>query len=64
MVLKISINNGFSSISHSNMTSQMSGSYILYVSHSVVSNSLQSHGGISQARILVWVAISFSRGSS
>ena len=64
MVLKISINNGFSSISHSNMTSQMSGSYILYVSHSVVSNSLQSHGGISQVRILVWVAISFSRGSS
>ena len=38
-------------------------------SHSVVFNSLQSHGlgkihGISQARILGWVAISFSRGSS
>ena len=44
------------------------------VSHSVVSNSLQPHGlqparlpfvhGISQTRILDWVAISFSRGSS
>ena len=43
-------------------------------SHSVVSNSLWPHGlyslpsssfhGISQARILEWVAISFSRGSS
>ena len=29
MVLKITINNGFSRISLSNMTSQMSGSYIL-----------------------------------
>ena len=44
------------------------------VSHSVVSDSLQSHGlysppgssvhGILQARILEWVAISFSSGSS
>ena len=44
------------------------------VSHSVVSDSLQPHGlcslpgssvhGISQARILEWVAIPFSRGSS
>ena len=40
-------------------------------SHSVVSNSLQSHGlymdytvhGILQARILQWVAFPFSRGS-
>ena len=39
-------------------------------SHSVVSDSLQPHGlqdplsmGISQARILQWVAILFSRGS-
>ena len=32
-------------------------------SHSVVSNSLQPHG-LLQARILEWVAISFSRGSS
>ena len=43
------------------------------VSHPVVSNSLQPHGlyppessvhGIFQARILEWVAVSFSRGSS
>ena len=44
------------------------------VSCSVVSNSLQTHGlwpdkllsvpGILQARMLEWVAISFSRGSS
>ena len=44
------------------------------VSHSVVSSSLQHHGlysppgssfhGILHARILEWVAISFSRGSS
>ena len=43
-------------------------------SHSAVSNSLQPHGlcnlpdssvhGILQARVLEWVAISFSRGSS
>ena len=37
-------------------------------SHSVLSDSLQSHGlsvrGILQARILKWVAIPFSRGSS
>ena len=32
-------------------------------SHSVVSNSLQSHG-ILQARTLEWVAFPFSRGSS
>ena len=36
-------------------------------SHSVVSDSLQPHGvssvhGILQARVLEWVAISFSRG--
>ena len=43
------------------------------INHLVVSNSLQPHGlylpgssshGIRQARILEWVAISFSRGSS
>ena len=43
------------------------------LSHSVMSNSLMPHGlqltsssvyGISQARILEWVAISFSRESS
>ena len=38
------------------------------VNHSVVSDSLQPHGstihGILQAKILEWVAISFSRGSS
>ena len=39
------------------------------VSHSVVPNSLQPHGldtihEILQARILEWVVISFSRGSS
>ena len=43
------------------------------VSHSVISDSFQSHGlspaslsvhGILQARILEWVAISFSRGFS
>ena len=36
-------------------------------SPSVMSNSLQPHGtvhGILQARILEWVAFSFSRGSS
>ena len=36
-------------------------------SPSVISNSLQSHGivhGILQARILEWVAVPFSRGSS
>ena len=36
-------------------------------SHSVVSDSLQPHGivhGILQARILEWVAVPFSRGSS
>ena len=48
--------------------------WVLCVSHSVVSNSLWPHGlysppssfvhGIFQARILEWVAISFSRGSS
>ena len=45
----------------------------LKFSRSVVSNSMQPHNGslpgssvhgISQARILEWVAISFSRGSS
>ena len=41
------------------------------VSHSVMSNSLRPHGhpgssvhGILQARILEWVAVPFSRGSS
>ena len=37
------------------------------VSHSVVSDSLLPHGlshGVSQARILEWVAISSARGSS
>ena len=38
------------------------------LSHSVVSNLLEPHGlsvhGIFQARILEWVAISYSRGSS
>ena len=38
------------------------------ISHSVMSNSLRPHGsfvhGILQARILQWVAILFSRGSS
>ena len=36
-------------------------------SHSVVVNSLRPHGlyhGILQARILEWIAIPFSRGSS
>ena len=37
-------------------------------SHSIVSNSLWPHGltvyGILQARMLEWVAFSFSRGSS
>ena len=38
-------------------------------SHSVVSNSLRPHGlntvyGILQARILEWIALPFSRGSS
>ena len=36
-------------------------------SHSVVFNSLRPHGlyhGILQARILEWIAIPFSRGSS
>ena len=42
-------------------------------SHSVMSDSLRPHGlkmpgssvhGILQARVLEWVAISFSRGSS
>ena len=46
---------------------------LLLFSHSVVSDSLQPHGlyptsssvhGISEARILEWVAISFSRASS
>ena len=45
----------------------------VYVSHSVMSSSLQVHGlsppgysvhGIFQARILEWVAISFSSRSS
>ena len=45
-------------------------SYIFSVSHSVMSNSLWPHGpsgssvhAILQARVLGWVAISFSRGS-
>ena len=44
---------------------------VCVLSHSVVSDSLQPHGlpdssvhGIVQARILGWVAISFSRESS
>ena len=32
--------------------------------HSVVSDSLGSHGLILQVRILEWVAVPFSRGSS
>ena len=44
-------------------------SYLKSESHSVVSDSLQPHGlcivhGILQARILEWVAVPFSRGSS
>ena len=49
-------------------------SICLCVNHSVISNSLQPHGlyslpgssvhGILQARILEWIAISFSRVSS
>ena len=47
---------------------------LIKISHSVLSNSLRPHGlyspagysvhGILQARILEWVVISFSRGSS
>ena len=36
---------------------------VFALSHSVISNSLRPHG-IFQARILEWVAISYSRASS
>ena len=42
--------------------------YMCMLSHSVMSNSVQPHDssvhGILQGRILEWVAIPFSRGSS
>ena len=56
-----------------NLYRQSSVLYCAMLSHSVVSNSSQPHGlyptrlsvhGISQARILEWVSISFSSGFS
>ena len=65
----------FTSVQMSTHPKRYKMSHCVCVNHSVMSNSLWPHGlyvvlqtplsmGILQARILKWVAISFSRGSS